>query len=61
MVLGYLDAAIPPVLETGLSGTFRLTVRTDMPVLCSPIGDLRVTQTVDANKRVHMLLAKSYL
>ena len=96
-------------LETGLSGTFRLTVRKDMPVdfpfaetathlmsigldedlddaakqavremvkhvcrrtnlsrnqaymLCSLIGDLRVTQTVDGNKGVHMLLAKSYL
>ena len=96
-------------LETGLSGTFRLTVRKDFPVqrpfaetathlmsigldadlddaakqavremvmhvcrrtnlsrnqaymLCSLIGDLRVTQTVDGNKGVHMLLAKSYL
>jgi acetamidase/formamidase len=96
-------------LETGLAGSFRLTVRTDMPVthpfaetathlmsigldedlddaakqavremvkhvclrtnlsrnqaymLCSLIGDLRVTQTVDGNKGVHMLLAKSYL
>ncbi len=96
-------------LETGLSGMFRLTVRTDFPVsrpfaetathlisigldedlddaakqavremvdhvcrrtnlsrnqaymLCSLIGDLRVTQTVDGNKGVHMLLAKSYL
>ena len=96
-------------LETGLSGTFRLTVRKDFPVdfpfaetpthlmsigldedlddaakqavremvkhvcrrtnlsrnqaymLCSLIGDLRVTQTVDGNKGVHMLLAKSTL
>lgn len=96
-------------LETGLSGSFRLTVRTDMPIthpfaetpthlmsigldedlddaakqavremvrhvclrtnlsrnqaymLCSLIGDLRVTQTVDGNKGVHMMLAKSYL
>ena len=96
-------------LETGLSGTFRLTVRRDFPVahpfaetathlmsigldedlddaakqavremvmhvcrrtnlsrnqaymLCSLIGDLRVTQTVDGNKGVHMLLAKSHL
>ena len=96
-------------LETGLSGTFRLTVRKDFPVefpfaetpthlmsigldedlddaakqavremvkhvcrrtnlsrnqaymLCSLIGDLRVTQTVDGNKGVHMLLAKSHL
>ena len=96
-------------LETGLSGTFRLTVRKDFPVqrpfaetathlmsigldedlddaakqavremvmhvcrrtnlsrnqaymLCSLIGDLRVTQTVDGNKGVHMLLAKSCL
>jgi acetamidase/formamidase len=30
-------------------------------MLCSLIGDLRVTQTVDGNKGVHMLLAKSYL
>jgi acetamidase/formamidase len=96
-------------LETGLSGTFRLTVRTDFPVerpfaetathlmsigldedlddaarqavremvlhvcrrtnlsrnqaymLCSLIGDLRVTQTVDGNKGVHMMLAKAHL
>ena len=96
-------------LETGLSGTFRLTVRKDFKVthpfaetathlmsigldedlddaakqavremvmhvclrtnlsrnqaymLCSLIGDLRVTQTVDGNKGVHMMLAKSYL
>ena len=96
-------------LETGLSGTFRLTVRKDMSVdfpfaetathlmsigldedlddaakqavremvkhvcrrsnlsrnqaymLCSLIGDLRITQTVDGNKSVHMLPAKSYL
>ena len=96
-------------LETGLSGTFRLTVRRDLEVdfpfaetpthlmsigldedlddaakqavremvrhvcrrtnlsrnqaymLCSLIGDLRVTQTVDGNKGVHMMLAKSYL
>jgi len=30
-------------------------------MLCSLIGDLRVTQTVDGNKGVHMMLAKSYL
>ena len=96
-------------LETGLSGTFRLTVRKDMKIvfpfaetethlmsigldedlddaakqavremvkhvcsrtnlsrnqaymLCSLIGDLRVTQTVDGNKGVHMLLAKQHL
>ena len=30
-------------------------------MLCSLIGDLRVTQTVDGNKGVHMLLDKSYL
>jgi acetamidase/formamidase len=96
-------------LETGLAGTFRLTVRKDMPVdfpfaetathlisiglnedlddaaaqavremvkhvclrtnlsrnqaymLCSLIGDLRVTQTVDGNKGVHMMLAKAHL
>lgn len=96
-------------LETGLTGTFRLTVRKDLDIthpfaetathlmsigldedlddaakqavremvkhiclrtnlsrnqaymLCSLIGDLRVTQTVDGNKGVHMMLAKSYL
>ena len=96
-------------LETGLSGTFRLTVRKDFPVawpfaetathlmsigldedlddaakqavremvehvcrrtaltrnqaymLCSLIGDLRVTQTVDGNKGVHMMPAKRHL
>ncbi len=30
-------------------------------MLCSMIGDLRVTQTVDGNKGVHMMLAKQYL
>jgi acetamidase/formamidase len=96
-------------LETGLEGTFRLTVRRDFEVafpfaetethlmsigldedlddaakqavremvkhvcrrtnlsrnqaymLCSLIGDLRVTQTVDGNKGVHMLLGKRFL
>jgi acetamidase/formamidase len=96
-------------LETGLTGTFRLTVRSDLDVshpfaetathlmsigldedlddaakqavremvkhvclrtnlsrnqaymLCSLIGDLRVTQTVDGNKGVHMMLAKKYI
>jgi acetamidase/formamidase len=94
-------------LETGLTGTFRLTVRDDMHLvrpfaenathlisigidedlddaakqavremvhhvcartnlsqnqaymLCSLAGDLRVTQTVDGNKGVHMMLAKN--
>ncbi|MCB4821659.1 acetamidase/formamidase family protein [Roseicella aerolata] len=96
-------------LETGLKGSFRLTVRKDiqlrMPfaetethlmsigldedlddaakqavremvreicvrtnlsrnqayMLCSLAGDLRITQTVDGNKGVHMLLAKQHL
>ncbi len=96
-------------LETGLSGTFRLTVRKDMPVdfpfaetathlisigldedlddaakqavremvkhiclrtnlsrnqaymLCSLAGNLRVTQLVDGNKGVHMMMAKAHL
>ena len=96
-------------LETGLAGTFRLTVRKDMKLefpfaenathlisigldedlddaakqavremvkhvclrtnlsrnqaymLCSLIADLRVTQTVDGNKGVHMMLAKAHL
>lgn len=96
-------------LETGLSGTFRLTVRKDFKVdfpfaetathlmsigldedlddaakqavremvkhiclrtnlsrnqaymLCSLAGDLRVTQTVDGNKGVHMMMAKNRL
>ena len=30
-------------------------------MLCSLVGDLRVTQTVDGNKGVHMLLAKQHL
>jgi acetamidase/formamidase len=30
-------------------------------MLCSLAGDLRVTQTVDGNKGVHMLLAKACL
>ena len=96
-------------LETGLQGTFRLTVRKDLHyktpfaetathlisigldedlddaakqavremvahvcartnlsrtqayMLCSLAGDLHVTQTVDGNKGVHMMLAKSAL
>lgn len=96
-------------LETGVSGTFRLTVRKDLGyrrpfaetadhlisigldedlddaarqavremvdhvcartgltrnqayMLCSLAGNLRVTQTVDGNKGVHMMLAKSLL
>jgi acetamidase/formamidase len=96
-------------LETGLSGTFRLTARDDITItspfaetathlmsigldedlddaakqavremvkhvcartnlsrnqaymLCSLVGNLRVTQTVDGNKGVHMLLAKQHL
>jgi acetamidase/formamidase len=96
-------------LETGVSGTFRLTVRKDMKLdwpfaenathlmsiglnedlddaakqavremvkhvcartnlsrnqaymLCSLAGNLRVTQTVDGNKGVHMLLAKALI
>jgi acetamidase/formamidase len=96
-------------LETGLSGTFRLTVRKDISLdfpfaenethlmsigldedlddaakqavremvkhvcartrltrnqaymLCSLAGNLRVTQTVDGNKGVHMMLPKSLL
>src|SRR5712691_5420066 len=96
-------------LETGVTGTFRLTVRKDMELswpfaesathlmsigldedlddaakqavremvkhicdrtnlsrnqaymLCSLAGNLRVTQLVDGNKGIHMLLPKSYL
>jgi len=96
-------------LETGVIGTFRLTVRKDMELswpfaenathlmsigldedlddaakqalremikhicertnlsrnqaymLCSLAGNLRVTQLVDGNKGIHMLLPKSYL
>ena len=96
-------------LETGLTGTFRLTVRKDLKfdwpfaeneqhlmsigldedldtaakqavremvkhlclrtsltrnqayMLCSLVGNLRVTQTVDGNKGIHMLLPKSYI
>ncbi len=96
-------------LETGLTGTFRLTVRKDIKIdfpfaenathlmsigldedlddaakqavremvkhvclrtnlsrnqaymLCSLIADLRITQTVDGNKGVHMMLAKNML
>jgi acetamidase/formamidase len=96
-------------LETGLSGTFRLTVRKDMKLdfpfaetethlmsigldedlddaakqavremvkhvcmrtnlsrnqaymLCSLAGNLRVTQLVDGNKGIHMMLAKAHL
>jgi acetamidase/formamidase len=96
-------------LETGVSGSFRLTVRKDMKLdwpfaenathlmsiglnedlddaakqavremvkhvcartnlsrnqaymLCSLAGNLRVTQTVDGNKGVHMLLAKGLI
>jgi acetamidase/formamidase len=30
-------------------------------MLCSLAGNLRVTQTVDGNKGIHMLLPKSYI
>ena len=100
--LGQMSAKI----ETALRGTFRLTVRSDLPwaypraetpghlitmgmhpsldicaemalrdmigwivdltglsredayMLCSLAGDLRVTQTVNGNKGVHMMMAK---
>ncbi len=92
-------------LETGVTGSFRLTVRKDMDIawpfaenathlmsiglddaakqavremvkhvcartnlsrnqaymLCSLAGNLRVTQLVDGNKGIHMLLPKAYL
>jgi acetamidase/formamidase len=96
-------------LETGLTGTFRLSVRKDLPggwpfaetptdlmsiglhesldeamrqavremvrlvcgrtgltrnqayMLCSLAGNLRITQTVDGNKGVHMLMPKAAL
>ena len=43
-----------------------ICARTDLSrnqayMLCSLIGDLRVTQTVDGNKGCHMLLAKRHL
>ena len=40
--------------QTGLS-------REDAYMLCSLAGDLRVTQTVNGNKGIHMMMAKSLL
>jgi acetamidase/formamidase len=96
-------------LETGVTGTFRLTVRNDFPIdwpfaenathlmsigldedlddaakqavremvkhictrsnlspnqaymMCSLVGNVRVTQLVDGNKGIHMLYPKAYL
>jgi acetamidase/formamidase len=40
--------------KTGLS-------REDAYMLCSLAGDLRVTQTVNGNKGIHMMMKKSLL
>jgi acetamidase/formamidase len=42
------------VARTGLS-------REDAYMLCSLAGDLRITQTVNGNKGVHMMMAKTLL
>ncbi|MDX1718284.1 MAG: acetamidase/formamidase family protein, partial [Anderseniella sp.] len=42
------------VAQTGLS-------REDAYMLCSLAGDLRITQTVNGNKGVHMMVAKTLL
>jgi acetamidase/formamidase len=42
------------VVRTGLS-------REDAYMLCSLAGDLRITQTVNGNKGVHMMMAKTLL
>jgi acetamidase/formamidase len=42
------------VARTGLS-------REDAYMLCSLAGDLRITQTVNGNKGVHMMIAKTLL
>ena len=56
------DAAKQAVREMVMHVCRRTNLsRNQAYMLCSLIGDLRVTQMVDGNKGVHMLLAKSYL
>jgi acetamidase/formamidase len=56
------DAARQAVREMVLHVCRRTNLsRNQAYMLCSLIGDLRVTQTVDGNKGVHMLLAKAHL
>ena len=56
------DAAKQAVREMVIHVCRRTNLsRNQAYMLCSLIGDLRVTQTVDGNKGVHMMLAKKYL
>jgi acetamidase/formamidase len=56
------DAAKQAVREMVLHVCRRTNLsRNQAYMLCSLIGDLRVTQTVDGNKGVHMMLAKAHL
>ncbi len=56
------DAAKQAVREMILHVCRRTSLsRNQAYMLCSLAGDLRVTQTVDGNKGVHMLLAKAHL
>jgi len=56
------DAAKQAVREMVREVCMRTNLsRNQAYMLCSLIGDLRVTQTVDGNKGVHMMLAKTYL
>ena len=56
------DAAKQAVREMVMHVCRRTNLsRNQAYMLCSLIGDLRVTQTVDGNKGVHMMLAKAHL
>ena len=58
-----LDDAAAQAVREMVRHVCRLTAltRNQAYMLCSLAGDLRVTQTVDGNKGVHMMLAKSRL
>ncbi len=58
-----LDDAAAGAVREMVRHVCRLTAltRNQAYMLCSLAGDLRVTQTVDGNKGVHMMLAKSLL
>ena len=59
-----MAAADPKALAAALEREVRARTnlsRNQAYMLCSLAGDLRVTQTVDGNKGVHMLLAERHL
>lgn len=60
-----MDPDLERCVEMALRDMIRLLVRTaglsreDAYMLCSLAGDLRITQTVNGNKGVHMMMAKA--